>query len=172
MNYSITVDDRTIPPTTSPNDMDLNLSKGGYILIVELDSERSIRAGSLGMNIFPEGFYAYFGSALGGFKSRINRHLLVNKKPKWHIDYLTNNARITQIIILKTERKLECILSQTLLNKLCFIPKFGSSDCHCKSHLYFTDRLSSLKENINMTLTTIMINQESFITYSNILRRS
>ncbi len=111
-------------------------SKGSYILILELKAAKTINVGRLGTILFPKGLYVYLGSALGGFKSRINRHLNPTKQPRWHIDYLSKEARVLEIIFYQTETRLECLLSQALDDELPSITGFGSSDCQCRSHLY------------------------------------
>jgi Uri superfamily endonuclease len=135
-------------------------AKGGYILILQLDTTKKINVGRLGAISLPEGFYAYLGSSLGGFKSRINRHLIEDKKPKWHIDYLTNEARIVQVIFHETEQRLECLLSQALVKELPFIPGFGSSDCHCRSHLYFASHRPSLELSVGKAIAQITTPEE------------
>ncbi len=130
---------------------------GSYILIIELSADRNIRIGSLDVIKFTGGFYAYLGSASGGFTSRIRRHLIKYKKPKWHIDYLLNEAEVMQINLYLTEQRLECLLSPALTDELCFIPHFGSSDCHCKSHLYFTDNITHLKQSINNAVKKLVL---------------
>lgn len=122
---------------TSLNKSSWPQQKGGYILILELSAARTINVGRLGAILFPKGFYAYLGSALGGFKTRVNRHLNPKKEPKWHIDYLSNEARILKVFFYGTEKRLECLLSQVLTEELPSITGFGSSDCQCRSHLYF-----------------------------------
>ncbi len=126
-------------------------AKGGYILIIKLDTTKKIGVGKLGMLSFPQGFYAYLGSALGGFKARVNRHLHYlnrSKKPRWHIDCLLAEANVVRVILYETEERLECLLSQALANELLPIPGFGSSDCHCQSHLYFAPDIPMLESSI------------------------
>lgn len=135
-------------------------ARGAYILLVRLDANRTITVGRLGAISFPEGFYAYLGSALGGFKPRINRHLIKNKKPKWHIDYLLSEARVSQVILYETEQRLECLLSQALAKELPFIPGFGSSDCRCESHLYFAINGPSLEMDISKVIAQPTISEE------------
>ncbi|MBA7661220.1 hypothetical protein ES703_69235 [subsurface metagenome] len=55
--------------------------KGSYVLLIELTGEQTITTGSLKAIYFSRGYYAYVGSAMGGFKSRLNHHLKSNKKP-------------------------------------------------------------------------------------------
>ena len=135
-------------------------ARGAYILLVKLDTKKTITVGNLRTISFPEGFYAYLGSALGGFKSRINRHLTEDKKPKWHIDYLLNEARVLQVILYETEQRLECLLSQALTNELPCIPDFGSSDCQCRSHLYFATDRPSLEINISQAIAQLTAPEE------------
>lgn len=150
----------TIYFKTHLNDLIVGPAKGGYILILQLNGTKKINIGRLGAISFPQGFYAYLGSALGGFKSRINRHLTEDKKPKWHIDHLLSEARVLQVILYETEQRLECLLSQALTNELPFVPDFGSSDCQCRSHLYFATNRPSLEINISKAIAQLTIPEE------------
>ena len=113
--------------------------KGSYILLIKLPEEQTITAGRLKTTRFPRGYYAYVGSALGGFKARLNRHLKSNKKPHWHIDYLLQKAHIDDIIVCETEKRLECRIAKAIGSQFDDIPGFGCSDCRCPSHLFFAD---------------------------------
>ena len=110
---------------------------GSYILLIKLPGEKTISVGSLKAIRFARGYYAYVGSAMGGYKPRLARHLKRNKKPHWHIDYLLQEASITGIILCETERRVECAIAQALWLQFDAIPGFGSSDCKCHSHLLF-----------------------------------
>ena len=143
--------------------------KGGYVLIIELDKGQEISIGSLGRSYFPAGFYAYCGSALGGFRSRINHHLSKNKKPRWHIDYLLNKTEIREIILYQTEKRLECLLSQALGGELTYIPDFGCGDCHCKSHLFFSTDKGSLGRMISSFITEMGLTPQSYPAGSTLL---
>jgi len=66
--------------------------KGVYTLIIKVAKEIRIRIGSLGLQKFRKGYYAYTGSALGAsatsLKNRVRRHLRkAGKKKRWHIDF-------------------------------------------------------------------------------------
>lgn len=111
--------------------------KGSYILLVKLANSRNISTGKLGYISFPRGFYAYIGSAMKGLEARLARHLRKEKKLHWHIDYLLKEANIRDIILCPGGQKAECSLAQILAKEFQSIPGFGSSDCKCKSHLYF-----------------------------------
>ena len=109
---------------------------GSYVLLIKLPKEKTINIGSLRAIRFPRGYYAYVGSAMGGYKSRLNRHLKGNKEPHWHIDYLLQEASVTGIILCETEQRIECPIAQALKCQFDSIPGFGSSDCKCHSHLF------------------------------------
>ena len=113
--------------------------------------------GRLGLLIFPQGFYAYVGSALKGFESRINHHLREKKKSRWHIDYLLQQALIKEIILLETEERAECILAQTLSQEFRSVSGFGSSDCRCSSHLYFEAEKGKLEKGILEAVKSLAI---------------
>lgn len=112
--------------------------RGSYILLINLPEEQTITAGSLKTVRFPPGYYAYVGSALGGVNARLNRHLRIDKKPHWHIDYLLQKAVVEDIIICETRDRVECTIAQALDAHFDCLPDFGSSDCKCHSHLFFS----------------------------------
>jgi len=125
--------------------------KGSYILVIFLKANSIIKIGSLGRISFPNGYYLYVGSGMGNFGSttlinRIKRHLLNSdqKKLHWHIDYLLKNTNsiITQLYLIPSLKYLECIIAQELGEiSEDKIKNFGSSDCKCKSHLFYFKEL-------------------------------
>ncbi len=119
--------------------------KGVYLLLLQLDESQQITVGRLGVQHFSKGFYAYVGSAMNGIESRMNRHLSNDKKRFWHIDYLLDKARVFEVVLIPTEEKLECILAMALRGKLLCISRFGSSDCDCQGHLFFTSKRYELE---------------------------
>lgn len=116
---------------------DVRLVKGSYVLLIELPEERTIATGSLRDIHFQRDCYAYVGSAMGGLRSRLRRHLRQNKRLHWHIDYLLEWASISDIIICETEDRIECTIAENLRRRFNSFPGFGSSDCKCASHLFF-----------------------------------
>jgi len=82
--------------------------KGSYILLIQLSEQQRLIIGSLKAFHFPRGYYAYVGSAMGGFKSRLSHYLSSNKKPHWHIDYLLQKASIIGIVLSETSDRMEC----------------------------------------------------------------
>jgi Uri superfamily endonuclease len=112
--------------------------KAVYVLIIQVKKPCSLEAGALGILFFHKGMYAYVGSAQSNFHQRINRHLSKEKRLFWHIDYLLNNenTNILKIFFKQGIKKEECILARLINKKGIFIPRFGSSDCKCESHLF------------------------------------
>ena len=129
--------------------------KGSYILLVELDQPQRISVGRLGIMLFRKGFYAYVGSALNGLEARVARHLQRSKKQYWHIDYLLGKAIVIGVILIPGEERLECILAQTLGQRLRCISRFGSSDCGCAGHLFFAANKSKLEAQILKVLAIV-----------------
>jgi len=116
--------------------------KGTYILLFYNEIQKNITVGKLGTFCIKKGVYMYVGSAFGpgGLKSRISRHAQTNKKLKWHIDYLRNELSLFNVIVSPSQSKLECIWAENLYNLDYSTPfkGFGSSDCKCFSHLFFS----------------------------------
>jgi Uri superfamily endonuclease len=112
---------------------------GTYSLIVKLEDDQEIEIGKLGLIHFKAGYYVYTGSALNNVEARIKYHRKDSKKLTWHIDYLLQYARITNVLVKKSPKKWECRINRWIsaLEKGEEIPKFGSSDCKCSSHLHW-----------------------------------
>ena len=149
--------------TTSP------LTKGSYVLLIELQQERTIGVGSLKTMHFDRGSYAYVGSAMGGLDARIRRHLRADKKCHWHIDYLLSHANIDGIILCRSEDRIECTIARALSRQFDFIPGFGSSDCTCRSHLFFAPDKRQMKPGVSAVISTLGI-QPKFLTDSPLAR--
>ena len=115
---------------------------GAYLLLIHLAKDTTITVGKQGSMSFQHGYYAYVGSALNGLEQRIQRHLRKQKKIHWHIDYLLNHATIVAILYKQHHRREECSIAHTLEKHLSGTPRFGCSDCSCRSHLFH----GSLKE--------------------------
>ena len=122
--------------------------KGSYTLLINLPEHERIRVGGLGTVDFSSGCYAYVGSAMGGFKSRLSRYLRNDKKPHWHIDYLLNNEEVelTSIYTIESGEQLECRIAKRVARHGTPVPRFGCSDCKCASHLFKVDDLDFITE--------------------------
>ena len=94
--------------------------------------------GSLGNIEFKSGYYAYVGSALGGLKQRLKRHLKKDKKKRWHIDYLLELANIEGVFVWQSKKAIEDKIACKLKKKFDYIDGFGSSDSRCESHLFYS----------------------------------
>jgi len=95
---------------------------------------------------FPRGHYIYFGSALGGLRSRVSRHLRHDKKLHWHADYLSAQVPWTQAWRLADGQRWECVWANKASASAGVsqpAPGFGSSDCRCPTHLF---RVNSARE--------------------------
>jgi Uri superfamily endonuclease len=120
---------------------------GVYQLVLFLPEDVILRVGALGVFQFPAGRYVYTGSALGGLRRRLARHLRTQKRLRWPIDYLMRHAVVEDVRLFLGGGRSECALNrQTLaLPAARVIARgFGSSDCHCPAHLVYLGRDSCL----------------------------
>ena len=114
--------------------------KGVYNLFIKLDKDCRIKVGMLGTFRFPRGYYVYTGSAQNNIEKRIARHLSCHKKMHWHIDYLLKAAKILSVKEYTGLKSDECRLNVEIGScpgARIIASGFGSSDCRCKTHLYF-----------------------------------
>ncbi len=113
---------------------------GSYLIILRLSKRVSVKVGRLGSVNFKRGYYTYVGSAKKNLSKRIERHWELRKKLFWHIDYLRAVAEFHVALPVRSCDDLECDIAK----KLKFIAdsevkNFGSSDCNCSSHLFWTE---------------------------------
>ena len=120
------------------------IMKGSYVLLIYLEKDKEIQIGKLGKTAFKKGYYVYIGSALNGLEQRINRHLRNDKKTHWHIDYLLKIAKIDSVFYKQHNKKEECRIAKSF-SKLKSVDGFGSSDCDCKSHLFYGSKNEIIK---------------------------
>ncbi len=119
--------------------------KGVYILVIEVGNDIVKRVGSLGRVWFKRGTYFYVGSALGtgGLYSRVRRHFIKDKRPRWHIDYLTMEPSVhiryvAYVLYSEYPGDIESEISRILSKSFeITIKKFGSTDKKDKSHLFW-----------------------------------
>jgi Uri superfamily endonuclease len=117
------------------------MDKGIYCLVFSNPS-CTTRVGALGEIAFLPGWHIYVGSALGGGGlARLKRHIALSRNkdkcPKWHVDWLSTRPSFSlrYTVHAVTGERLECRLAQALGGEN--IPRFGSSDCDCRSHLFY-----------------------------------
>jgi sugar fermentation stimulation protein A len=113
--------------------------RGTYGLVMKMTEPRPIQIGKLGCGVFPAGYYVYVGSALNGLGKRLARHESPRKNRHWHIDYLLEHATLVATRTIISRARLECAISRQLGGISQGVPMkgFGSSDCRCRSHLYY-----------------------------------
>jgi sugar fermentation stimulation protein A len=116
-----------------------NEDRGAYLLLLELKKDASVAMGALGEQNFKAGYYIYVGSALGKLSSRVARHKRPLKRFHWHIDYLRQKAKVVDTFPIRSSEDIECLLAEDL-SRLYErpVPGFGSSDCTCPSHLFWS----------------------------------
>lgn len=115
-------------------------NSGNYLLLIEVKKSFEITVGKLGKIHFLPGYYIYIGSGKRNLVQRVQRHLRKRKKIKWHIDYLLSETKVKIIksFLIKTTENYECNISYKIKNiSDNSINNFGSSDCKCKSHLFY-----------------------------------
>jgi Uri superfamily endonuclease len=115
---------------------------GSYNLLLYLPRRATLAVGRLGSIVFKRGYYLYLGSAFGpgGVRSRVQRHLMKDKKHHWHIDYLRDQAKVKAVGIDCLNGNMEHHWARKLMTntiKCDPIDKFGCSDCTCPSHLFY-----------------------------------
>jgi len=108
---------------------------GAYVLLVRLDRTLDLHVSISIAGTLKPGRYLYCGSAKGpgGLKARLTRHFRKGKKPRWHIDRVTESS--TVIGAWTFENGNECELASSLRDLPIPIYGFGSTDCRlCPSH--------------------------------------
>ena len=136
---------------------------GVYIMVMHLDHDLDLEVGSKGMMHFKAGYYMYVGSAKANLTKRIERHKRKRKKMHWHLDYFRGHCEMIAGVPIRTsglpleswslthepypsmpsmpdldiEVSVECALADAVGAIAEWeVPKFGSSDCDCTSHLF------------------------------------
>jgi Uri superfamily endonuclease len=70
----------------------------------------------------------------------VERHLCVEKRLHWQVDYLLHatGTRIVQVWVMEGAVRRECdwaCAARQLPGAGMVVPRFGSSDCRCAAHL-------------------------------------
>ena len=113
--------------------------RGAYMLLLHLPEPCQINVGGLGAVDFPAGRYIYVGSAMCGLAARMARHVRLRKQYHWHIDYLRARAERAETLAVRSSKREECALAKAV--GALFKPGpagFGSSDCDCPTHLFYS----------------------------------
>ncbi len=134
--------------------------KGSYVLIISLDRSQTISVGSRGEMVFSKGYYAYSGSALNSLEARVARHLRIEKRMHWHIDYLLEQARVESVWIVNSSDRLECKTATEFAAIGSPVKGFGCSDCRCGSHLFYHGDRRILEEKLDELGYTVYVSAE------------
>lgn len=126
---------------------------GTYILVLNVAEPTLIKVGSLGLVKLDAGYYAYVGSARGGLRGRVGRHIRVSRskvgKLRWHIDYLLISSSVKlHYVIYVANAYIEHVVAEALsVNQLIkvAVKGFGSTDCNCVTHLFRINEPDSVK---------------------------
>ena len=118
--------------------------KGSYVLVIEVKDDGEIKVGKLGVIRFNRGYYAYVGSAMNGIDARVGRHMRQDKKKHWHIDYLLERGTVIRAWYVEGGRD-ECRIARSMEDKFDSVAGFGSSDCGCRSHLFYSGNMAELE---------------------------
>ncbi len=111
--------------------------RGSYLLILNLKRTRKIDVGKLGKIHFRKGYYIYVGSAMANLSKRMERHRRLRKQHRWHIDALRAIAEFRSILAIRSSDRLECEVAEAMSEIAEWsIPRFGSTDCSCETHLF------------------------------------
>ncbi len=120
--------------------------RGTYALLIHVPYPVQLSVGELGNLELKAGYYAYVGSALGGLEKRVERHLASDKKIHWHIDYLLTRGRVIDVVQGETKERKECVVAGELSKHLTSVAGFGSSDCTCPSHLFYSPDFNEIRK--------------------------
>ena len=115
-------------------------------MLIHVPYPVQLSVGELGNLELKAGYYAYVGSALGGLEKRVERHLASDKKIHWHIDYLLTRGRVIDVVQGETKERMECAIAGELAKHLTSVAGFGSSDCTCPSHLFYSPDFNEIRK--------------------------
>jgi sugar fermentation stimulation protein A len=111
--------------------------RGSYLLILNLKRDRKIDVGKLGKILFRKGFYIYVGSAMTSLSKRMSRHRHLRKQHHWHIDELRAVTQFHSVLAIRSSERMECQVAKAMSEIAEWsMPRFGSTDCSCDSHLF------------------------------------
>ena len=130
---------------------DVRAEGGTYALILFCSRQERVQIGKLGPLQLRRGFYLYVGSAVGpgGVRARLAHHRKVSQPPHWYIDFLRPHTHLDRVWYshdpVRREHQWARVI-HALRGASVPVAGFGSSDCHCKTHLFFFTRRPSFNE--------------------------
>ncbi len=124
-----------------PKMIRLSSRPGTYAMVFRSRRKVRVRVGRWGHLATEPGYYIYIGSAFGpgGVSARVERHCRQDKREHWHIDYLREAVEPVFTLYCYSPIHLEHDWAQSIMKmkSITVIEGFGSSDCRCKSHLFY-----------------------------------
>lgn len=130
----------------------MGVVRGSYCLCINVERNKRVKVGALGVIGFHKGRYVYVGSALNSLIPRLGRHLRTSRGEGrvayWHIDYLLREPGVEIEAIYATDWavRMECEIAAKVAERGEPVPRFGCSDCACLSHLYRVKSFGFVKE--------------------------
>lgn len=120
----------------------MTTAPGTYALVLACNKTGNLRIGQLGSLVLQRGFYIYVGSAFGpgGLAARIKHHCSISPHPHWHIDYLRAKCDLIEVWFTSATGRHEHSWAKAAPKSpgsLTPMPRFGSSDCTCLTHLFW-----------------------------------
>lgn len=132
--------------------MTLRNAPGTYALVLACHQRQTVQIGRWGELATTPGHYVYVGSAFGpgGVGARLSRHFGLEKRLRWHIDYLRAVLTPVGAWISYAPERLEHRWADRLDAVAGFtaIPGFGSSDCRCTAHLFHARTADGLEQTL------------------------
>lgn len=110
-----------------------------YLLVMHGITPCRLQVGALGEICLSPGCYLYVGSAKRNLEARLRRHLMREKRRRWHIDYLLADGGLAIEQIWVGAQIAECQLAgrlQALPAVAIPQPRLGASDCRCPAHFF------------------------------------
>lgn len=142
--------------------MNMRPQTGTYALALSCSSNAVLEVGRLGRLQLQPGYYLYIGSAFGpgGVQARVRHHLKSVSRPHWHIDYLRRHIEIDEVWCsydpVSHEHEWADIVRSARDVQIPLVG-FGSSDCRCKSHLFFFKRYPLLGDLLGITEGRVLV---------------
>jgi Uri superfamily endonuclease len=128
------------PESSDAVSRNLPSGPGTYVLLLWLPAACHLSIGRALESDLAPGYYLYVGSALRGLRGRLRRYLVGPERVHWHIDYLLTAAQPAEIWFREGTERLECAWASRLAQSdilASAMPRFGSSDCRCPTHLFY-----------------------------------
>lgn len=144
--------------------LDIPSEPGTYALVLTCQKTGTVRIGRLGHSALQPGVYIYVGSAFGpgGLSARIGHHRRISARPHWHIDHLRAVCDLSEVWFTSSAGRQEHSWAKALgrmPDAVVPMPGFGSSDCACETHLFWFNRLPSIRTFRRLATTEVSVHR-------------